>query len=365
MSTEYTNRTPHPLYAGELSLQLRLFREFGTTPASRLRMLKCLAWGTFGTLPRMQERLRFDRRIRAAPLPENPIIILGHWRSGTTFLQNLLCQDNRFGYVSLSHAIFAGSFLTPSPLVRKFFERRIPNRRPMDNIEIGLTAPQEEEWPLGCLSELSFYHAWYFPLQARAIADRALWLNDAADRRVFKATYTRLIKRLSLANDAKPLILKNPANTARIPLLLELFPQAKFIHIYRDPYRVYQSTVHLWRRMIAAFGFHRIADEAISALVVDIYRQMMQRYLRDRSLILPNRLYEIDFSDLQQYPKEILERLYTSLDLGDFAPVKASVEAYLASQKDYQKNIFHMDSQTKALIEKEWGSVSKWPDSHV
>src|SRR5687768_18104609 len=42
-------------------------------------------------------------------------------------------------------------------------------------------------------------------------------------------------------------ILKSPPHTCRVPTLLRLFPDARFVHIVRDPYAVYPSTLHLWR----------------------------------------------------------------------------------------------------------------------
>jgi hypothetical protein len=40
----------------------------------------------------------------------------------------------------------------------------------------------------------------------------------------------------------KRLVLKSPPHTARVRLLREIFPGAKFVHISRDPYEIYQST---------------------------------------------------------------------------------------------------------------------------
>lgn len=40
-------------------------------------------------------------------------------------------------------------------------------------------------------------------------------------------------------------MLKSPAHTARVALLLQLFPEAQFVYIHRDPLTVYQSAVHM------------------------------------------------------------------------------------------------------------------------
>src|SRR6185369_995061 len=47
----------------------------------------------------------------------------------------------------------------------------------------------------------------------------------------------------------KQIILKSPPHTARIKVLLELFPNARFVHIVRDPYALYGSTIKLWKTL--------------------------------------------------------------------------------------------------------------------
>lgn len=42
-----------------------------------------------------------------------------------------------------------------------------------------------------------------------------------------------------------PLLIKSPVHTARVRLVLGLFPRARFLYIHRDPYEVFQSAVHM------------------------------------------------------------------------------------------------------------------------
>ena len=43
------------------------------------------------------ESLIYRKRIRETKIEKDPIFILGHWRSGTTYLQNVLSRDEQFG----------------------------------------------------------------------------------------------------------------------------------------------------------------------------------------------------------------------------------------------------------------------------
>ena len=67
---------------------------------------------------RNYERLLINPKYRKAPSTLPKIFILGHWRSGTTHLHNLMSQDARMGYVSTYQSVFpdtlrnyAGRFL--------------------------------------------------------------------------------------------------------------------------------------------------------------------------------------------------------------------------------------------------------------
>ena len=43
----------------------------------------------------------------------------------------------------------------------------------------------------------------------------------------------------------KPLLIKSPVHTARLKLLLKLFPRARFVYVHRDPLSTFQSAAHM------------------------------------------------------------------------------------------------------------------------
>ena len=49
------------------------------------------------TLAPLQDR-RYEKLLANKPLEHDPVFILGHWRSGTTFVHNVLSCDKHFGY---------------------------------------------------------------------------------------------------------------------------------------------------------------------------------------------------------------------------------------------------------------------------
>jgi len=190
------------------------------------------------------ERFWYEEAIRATQ-PQPPLFVLGIWRSGTTHLHNLLARDERFVAPTYYEALYPHTFLTTQWLHASFIDRIIPHRRPMDNMFMGMNEPQEDEFALSCLTQLSFGLSWVFPRRA-AHYDRFLTMRDctAAEIERWKAALHFFVQKLTYKH-ALPLVLKSPPHTARIRLLLDVFPNARFVHIHRNPYDVFRSACHL------------------------------------------------------------------------------------------------------------------------
>ena len=43
----------------------------------------------------------------------------------------------------------------------------------------------------------------------------------------------------------KPLLVKSPVHTARVRMLLKLFPKARFLYIHREPLKVFASAANM------------------------------------------------------------------------------------------------------------------------
>lgn len=59
------------------------------------------------------QRFRLGRAIDETKLADDPVFVIGHWRSGTTYLHELLVRDERFTYPN-TYDVFAG----PLPGIR-------------------------------------------------------------------------------------------------------------------------------------------------------------------------------------------------------------------------------------------------------
>ena len=93
-------------------------------------------------------------------------------------------------------------------------------------------------------------------------------------------------------------MLKSPPHTARIPTLLELFPDARFVHIVRDPRVVFPSTVNLWMSMARNHGLRRPVWPGLEEKVLREFRVIYDRLEEARPLLKPGRFHELRYEEL-------------------------------------------------------------------
>ena len=205
----------------------------------------------------------FNNAVRRVKLKEPPLFVLGHWRSGTTLLHELLMLDERHTCPT-TYQCFAPHHFLWTVVVLSCFRPAIllPKKRPMDDMAAGWDRPQEDEFALVNLGVPSPYLAWAFPNHG-PVYDEYLDLRTlpVAERESWKNKWRGFVRRIALANDRR-IVLKSPTHTARVRTILEVFPDAKFIHIVRDPLALFPSTVRLWKSLSEVQGFQIPRDAA-------------------------------------------------------------------------------------------------------
>lgn len=326
------------------------------SPRRYLRATGVLAGGVAGSPLRMWQGLRQSARLADVEIDEPPVFIIGHWRSGTTHLHNLMSQDPQFGCVRMFQALAPDCSLTTRSWLPDLFSRVFPSRRPMDNLEWPMDAPQEEEIPLTKMTPYSWYLQFLFPRQAEEMFKLGVLFEGTSKRvrREVLAKYLQILKVATLHERGRRLLLKNPVNTARIPMLLELFPDAKFVVIHRSPYEVFPSTINLHRKILNLTSFQNYDEELIEQNVLTIYEQVMRRYLVDRELIPAENLVEVSYADLDTAPAEVIDHIYDTLGLDGYDDAKPHIDAYIESQADYRKNGFVISDRAAEIIERRW-----------
>ncbi|MGC8658734.1 MAG: sulfotransferase family protein [Desulfomonilaceae bacterium] len=317
------------------------------------RLAYLIGIGVFNSILGSCERFFDGAEIEKIELSHPPLFILGHWRSGTTHLHNLLSLDNEFSSPNVYQCLFPNHFIY-SQVGSVALKILAPDTRPMDNVSFSSRAPHEEEFALAALSLVSPYLRVIFPLTGHNW-HTSLDLDKVPPkwRQAWKDAFIFFLKKLELSEGGRPL-LKSPPNTARIKYLLELFPHAQFVHIVRNPYRVYLSTRNLWDKSFSKTRLQEPSRELVQELILSWYVEMFELLDRDRALIPPGRLHELKFEDLELSPLGELEKIYAALGLKNFDLLERQAVQYLETIKTYKKNVFDLDENTRALVAEKW-----------
>ena len=350
--------TKEPLAGGTLQNLLRLLiqNRFKIDFRYMPRMLYSVTISSMMTPLRMKEHIKFDKTIKETEVQNDPIFILGHWRSGTTYLHNVLSLDKNLGYFSTFHTSLPGIFLGSETLFKSFVALSLPEKRPMDDVTMGTDLPQEDEFALAAFSTYSANHGLCFPRNAEYY-NRFVFMEDVPQKAIdeWKEVYRYLLKKETLYRDGKQLVLKNPANTARVKLLLEMFPEAKFIHIYRNPYHVYLSMMKLLMSIVPFMCVQKPPKiEEIEKQVLYVYKQMYMKYFKERNDVPKGNLVEVRYEDFIQQPLKELKSIYTKIQLGGFNKSEKTFKEYIASQTNVKIQKYIIDESIKQRIYGAW-----------
>ena len=349
-------RTPHALTGIAPGPWFQLLLQAGAIEPQRLADIARISLRGLQGIPLALREARLTRaRLGEHRMDPRPLFIIGHFRSGTTLLHDLLAHDPAFVYPSTFQVFFPRLFVTAKELLSPAFERSLPPHRHGDRVPVTVDGPHEVEFAHGQLSPLGFYHALYFPKRGRELFDRSVFLDDESDRALWRSLYTRFLSKVSLEGAGRPLLVKNPAHTGRIPLLLTLFPQARFIHIHRNPFAVYLSTLQFFRRFVDRYAFQRISDTELGQLVLYFYQRLMTRLFDDLPRIPNGQLAHVCYEQLVLDPATSIERAYRTLRLDLPEPLRdASVEA-ARLQKTFETNTHVLDPSSRQAVRERWG----------
>ena len=273
---------------------------------------------------------------------KSPLFVLGHWRCGTTLLYFLLAQDKQFGFIN-PLMTFTMNFYH---ILRWFFKptiaAHVQDERPMDNLKNSMSLPLEEYISFSTRNADSVYPLNFFP-QLFIRYNKNAFVDQFSEkkRENWKKSYDYFLRKVTALNDGKSLLLKSPDNTARVRLLKEMYPDAKFVNIYRDPYTVIRSTLHLYDKMMSHWSLEEIPpEETMEDWIIEIFKMMYEAYFKEIQALPPHSLFEIKFEEFENDPLPILKNMYAELELDGFDEALPSIKAYWESLAGYQKNKF-------------------------
>ena len=377
----------------------------------------------------------YGREIENAEIHSKPVFILGHPRTGTTLLHSLLALDSeQFSFCSTFCAGFPSCFLWFESIGKVLFRDLIDDTRPMDNIKLDFDLPQEDElatcnmsagvspyMPLFFMQQEPEFRPFYAfdinnnqskynnnnnsdeQLEPSAMAEaRKAWTDSflylLRKLTVRETRYqTRASKKTTSEQQQEPthdrqnnnnrhrrrLLLKSPVHTARIELLNQLFPDAQFIYIHRNPYDVFRSAAHMADTTYWYTYLNTPSNDQITEFILRQYEILYDRYEQGKNDIIlqqqaspagggnegdysngqhqktkTNRLVEVSFDDISNYPIETAKIIYKQLGWNWTLLYQERLEAELGGREfaSFQKNRHkNLNPAMKKVINKRWG----------
>jgi hypothetical protein len=236
----------------------------------------------------------------------------------------------------------------------KVLKKLITEYRPMDNVKHGWDRPQEDEFALLILGAPSPYRRIAFPA-TKSVSPSGLDLEllNEVDRTRWKTAMHRFMKMIKI-RDSRRVVFKSPTHTARMKILLEMFPDARFLHIVRNPLTVFPSTMRLWRALHQVHGLQIDNEEVLEPYILNTFEEMYVAFERDRKYIPSNRIHEIRYEDLIDEPIESLGRAYRELDLGDFSNLQKALGKEIENIKHFRVNSYPPDKLIAKMVRSRW-----------
>ncbi len=303
-------------------------------------------------------RLFYGKKINRKEFSEPPVFILGHFRSGTTYLHKLMASDTRFGFLSNYDILCPNISMLAGDRFGKFLQRiteffRIKNYHFNNSVHQLFDPGEEDMYLISKGSSVSAYWGFIFPE-----AHEQMFVTDSVDSKTiskWKQEYLYTLKFATCRCKGKRLILKNPPNTGRIKLLLELFPDARFIYIHRNPFDLYYSMNNLWTKVITKYySLQNLNQDQIDKAIYDYYSRLIERYEQEKHLVPKGNLIEISYDELESSPFETIYKIYDELRLPAFAFMEPALTQRLEQEQQYKKFSYSYENRVLDKTASAW-----------
>lgn len=285
-------------------------------------------------------------------MSEDPVFIIGHWRSGTTLLHQLMALDPRLSAPTLFQVAIPDSFLVSYPYYRPIFRFALTGSRPMDNVRIGMDEPQEDEYAIYRITPDSPLEELVFGKDPAYFIHPDTNVRPAGDKRErWKDSVDQFYRKVSLAS-GKRVVSKNPFHSFRIGVLKEMYPGARFICMVRTPFEVLPSTLHMWE-IIARQNALGKASRPRLVDAIGVLKELYRVVDQDRNILKDNQFTYIRYEDLVTDPIRVLRSAYECLELEWNDDFERSVREFMRQNEGYEKNSFRLTPEEADHIARE------------
>lgn len=337
-------------------------------PKRYLRLIafysKILPSGFLGFL----ENIFYRKKLKKFKPEHPPLYILGHWRSGTSFLQSLLGESPQFVYHTKFQTFFPESFLLTEKTIKQAATAvleyvgltRSWDRGIAHNFSSLDTSSEIEISMMNQAKPYSFHWGQVFPKFWKYYFNRYLFWDDISESEIknWKENVKYLNKKVNFLHPNCQVLVKNPGDTARVKAILDIYPDARFIFVHRNPYEVFYSSVKLWNKILSNLSLQEITLDEIKNAILYIYKRVHEKYFDSKKRIPADNLVEIAYEDLRKKPLKVMKHVYNELGIMGFDSAKPAFEKYVNAMK-HKPTEYAFVNEDIDRINKEWAFIFK------
>jgi len=171
----------------------------------------------------------------------------------------------------------------------------------------------------------------------------------------WESEYLNTLKYATFKNKGKQLVLKSPPNTGRVSRLLILFPNAKFVYIYRNPFHIYYSMRNMWSKAVLKYySLQKITKQELDAIIFEHFEHIIEQYEKGKTLIPEGNLTEVSYEELKADSFKTVRKIYSKLSLPDFELTINDLVEQLEMEKDYHPFKVQYNSEMLERINERW-----------
>lgn len=183
-------------------------------------------------------------------------------------------------------------------------------------------------------------------------------VDGVAAVETWKQAFTSFLKKVSVTTNGKRLVLKSPVHTARVELLLSLFPKAQFVYVHRHPLVVLQSALNMAEKTYWYSYLQKPDQIHVHEFILNQFEVLFDAYEADKALIPPGNLVEVRFETLETGLVAEMERVYTELNWAGFDRIRPKLAQYAAQLHSYQKNSHvPLNPELASMARQRWARI--------
>ena len=296
------------------------------------------------------QSLLWGRALSRLELPDDPVIVIGHWRSGTTYLHQLMSADPGAATARNVLTVAPQAALVLKPLIGRVLGRVMTATRPIDAVPWSACDPQEDEIGLARLTVDSHMAGVAFPQDYLRHFHRC----TLSTTRHFQQQLLHFT-RITWAHDGegkRHLLIKNPAHSARVPLLLDLFPRARFVLMKREPADAVRSLTLVKQKLADLVGLQPAPDQYRQVEETAMaHRLLLEAFESARPMIPAGQLVEVEFDDLISSPLAAVERIYRELSIDGWDEARDAIKIRAERARTYSPDKVMLEPQAERRLQ--------------